>query len=111
MLNFHKWDLIKAKRETMLGQLNALKYKIDKKKRVYAHILLLKKLKGCYMAFENLKMQKLKEEKSFIIAVRTTARHRVFQKRLGVTCETKKRRYAKYCLVSQVMPMNRLFNK
>ena len=100
MLNFYKWDIIKAKRETMLGQLNALKNKINKKKKVYAHILLLKKLKGCYKAFEDLKMQKLKEEKSWIIAVQIVAKHRVYQKRLGVKYETKKRKYAKYCLVS-----------
>ena len=56
-------------------------------------------------------MQKIKEEKSWIIAVRTTAKYRVYQKRLGVNYETKKRRYAKYCLVSQAMSMNRLLNK
>ena len=47
LLNFHKWDLIKARREVMLSELNALKSLIDSRKKVIAHIIVLGKLKAC----------------------------------------------------------------
>ena len=46
LLNFHKWDLIKARREVMLSELNALKSLIDSRKKVIAHIIVLGKLKA-----------------------------------------------------------------
>ena len=109
LFNLNKWDIIRAKRESMLRQLNMLKFKIESKRKTKTHIVLNRILRTCYNNFLELKALKARQRRRLFAILLVTTITRAKMKQWGTTREERDRRCYRKVLAVGTQPMHDLF--